>query len=411
MLAGVHNIVIDWAQEEEGLVSPASWSEVGISRLDLKLGIRMLVKHPWLTLVVVFALGIGIPASLAPHHLIDAVLDESPPFDEGEQVVGVVGRNQESGRQEALRLGDYESLRTRLTSFASVGAALLRDVNVISDDGRAEGARGAEMSASSFALTRVPPARGRALTAADEVVGAPEVVVVGHDYWRSRLGARSDVVGSTLRIGGVPTTVVGVMPEGFAMPSREQLWLPLRRRAIDYADGLGPAVWVYGRLEEGTSRGEARAELAAVGIRRDVPDDRGRVRADAVVPRDRRAHRPRREVEPDRRGHRASTAPPAHGRGRARHRVLGCRLHVARRGRRVPGRARGRGAVVADGAVPHGRDRRDDRPAGLPRAHPERAQDSPGGGATRRRVVGGEGCEPAMRSANLPRASASMVRL
>ena len=272
-----------FGREGDGLISPASWGEVGISRLDLKLGIRMLVKHPWLTLVVVFALGIGIPASLTPHHLIDAVLDESPPFDEGDQVVGVVGRNQESGRQEPLRLGDYESLRTRLTSFASVGSALLRDVNVISDDGRAEGARGAEMSASSFALTRVPPARGRVLTAADEVVGAPEVVVVGHDYWRSRLGSRPDVIGSTLRIGGVPTTVVGVMPEGFAMPSREQLWLPLRRRAIDYADGLGPAVWVYGRLEEGTSRGEARAELAAVGIRHDVPDDRGRVRADAVA--------------------------------------------------------------------------------------------------------------------------------
>ena len=71
--------------------------------------------------------------------------------------------NRESGTQEPLRLGDYESLRTRLTSFASVGAALFREVNVISDDGRAEGARGAEMSASSFALTRVPPALGRVI--------------------------------------------------------------------------------------------------------------------------------------------------------------------------------------------------------------------------------------------------------
>ena len=267
----------------ESLTSPVSRGGLGISRLDLKLGIRMLVKHPWLTLVVVFALGIGIPASLAPRHLIDAVLDESPPFDRGDQVVGVVALNQESGRQEPLRLGDYESLRTRLTSFAFVGAALLRDVNVISDDGHAEGARGAEMSASSFVLTRVPPALGRVLTEADEVIGAPEVVVVGYDYWRSRLGSSPDVIGSTLRVGGVPTTVVGVMPRGFAMPHREQLWLPLRRRAIDYADGLGPAVWVYGRLEEGTSRGEAGAELAAIGIRRDVPDDRGLVRAAAVA--------------------------------------------------------------------------------------------------------------------------------
>ena len=156
-------------------------------------------------------------------------------------------------------------------------------MNVISDDGRAEGARGAEMSASSFVLTRVPPALGRVLTEADEVVGAPEVVVVGYDYWRSRLGSSPDVIGSTLRVGGVPTTVVGVMPRGFAMPHQEQLWLPLRRRAIDYADGLGPGVWVYGRLEEGTSRGEAGAELAAIGIRHDVPDDRGLVRAAAVA--------------------------------------------------------------------------------------------------------------------------------
>ena len=121
------------------------------------------------------------------------------------------------------------------------------------------------------------------LTESDEVIGAPDVVVVGHDYWRSRLGSTPDVIGSTLRIGGVPTTVVGVMPRGFAMPSREQLWLPLRRRAIDYVDGLGPAVWVYGRLEEGTSRGEAGAELAAIGIRHDAQDDRGLVRADAVA--------------------------------------------------------------------------------------------------------------------------------
>ena len=63
-------------------------------------------------------------------------------------------------------------------------------------------------------------------------------------------------------------------------------------------------------------------------------------------------------------------------------------FHAARRDRRVPGRARGRRAVVAGRAVDHGRDRRDDRPVGLPRANAERTQDPPGGGAAGRRVVG-----------------------
>lgn len=83
---------------------------------------------------------------------------------------------------------------------------------------------------------------GRALLAADEVPGAHDVAVVGHSFWRRRLGGAHDVVGTTLRIAGVPTTIVGVMPEGFAMPSVQQLWLPLRVISIALAAALGPTL-------------------------------------------------------------------------------------------------------------------------------------------------------------------------
>jgi predicted permease len=122
------------------------------------------------------------------------------------------------------------------------------------------------MTASLFALTRVPPAMGRALQPADEVRGAPDVAVIGDGFWRNRLGGARDVVGTTIRIAGVPTTIVGVMPDGFAMPSTQQLWLPLRHRAVDYTDGLGPPVWMYGRLADGVSPAQARAEVQAVNL-------------------------------------------------------------------------------------------------------------------------------------------------
>ncbi len=67
--------------------------DFGFSWLDVKLGLRMLVKHPGVTLVIVFALGIGIPASLTPNHLIDAFIDESPPFEDGDRVVGQLALN------------------------------------------------------------------------------------------------------------------------------------------------------------------------------------------------------------------------------------------------------------------------------------------------------------------------------
>ncbi len=234
------------------------------SSLDVKLGMRMMRKYPGVSLAIVFALAIGIPVSLLPNHLVQSTLGQSPPFDEGERVVGVVGIGQD-GRAE-LRIGDYELLRERVRTFASLGAVMPTEVNVVSGDGWSEGEPAALMTATVFTLSRVQPIVGRALLAADEVPGAPDVAIVGYRFWQRRLGGAPTVVGTTLRIAGVPTTIVGVMPEGFAMPSSQQLWLPLRARSVDDASGPGPRVQIYGRLADGVSMAQARAELNAVGL-------------------------------------------------------------------------------------------------------------------------------------------------
>ena len=221
-------------------------------------------KYPGVSLAIVFALAIGIPLSLLPNHLVQSALGHSPPFDEGERVVGVVGVGQD-GRAD-LRVGDYEVLRERVRTFASLGAVIPTEVNVVSGDGWSEGEAAALMTATVFTLSRVQPIKGRALLAADEIPGAADVTVVGYRFWQRRLGGAENVVGTTLRIAGVPTTIVGVMPEGFAMPSVQQLWLPLRLRSVDDANGLGPGVQIYGRLADGVSMAHARAELNAIGL-------------------------------------------------------------------------------------------------------------------------------------------------
>jgi putative ABC transport system permease protein len=251
------------------------------SWLDVKLGMRMMRKYPGVSLAIVFALAVGIPVSLVPNHLVNAAMGVSPPFDDGDRVIGVTGVGQEVRTE--LRVGDYERLRARLTTLSSLGAAIRLEVNVVSGDGWSEGERAALMTSSLFTLTRVPPMMGRGLLAADEIPGAPAIAVVGHGFWQRRLGAAQNVVGTTLRIAGVPTTIVGVMPDGFAMPSTEQLWLPLRFRSVDYANGLGPAVWMYGRLADGVSLAQARADLGAATLAVD-PDIRPHpVRAEAVA--------------------------------------------------------------------------------------------------------------------------------
>jgi len=251
------------------------------SWLDVKLGMRMMRKYPGVSLAIVFALTIGIPVSLLPNHLAGRALGQSPPFDEGERVVGVVGVGQE-GRAE-LRVGDFEILKQRVRTFASLGAVIVTEANVVSGDGWSEGESAALMTASVFTLARVQPIMGRALQAADEVPGAADVALVSYRFWHRRLGGAANVVGTTLRIAGVPTTIVGVMPEGFAMPSVQQLWLPLRVRSTDDVNGLGPGVRIYGRLADGVSMAQARVELNAVRLPtvsglRDKP-----IQADAVA--------------------------------------------------------------------------------------------------------------------------------
>jgi predicted permease len=106
---------------------------------------------------------------------------------------------------------------------------------------------------------------GRTLDAADELAGAPAVVVVSHEIWRTRLGGVADVVGRTIGIAGVPHVVVGVMPVGFHFPTREHLWTSMRD-----APATGPAdgrpLRMFGRLADGVT--EEAAQLQADGLGR-----------------------------------------------------------------------------------------------------------------------------------------------
>ncbi len=238
-----------------------------ISWLDVKLGLRMLVKQPGLTLVAVFALAVGIPVGLAPSHAARA-FETLPPFAEPHELQVVTNFNVETSRREATSLYDFVQWREQLTTFETLGATT-RGVtyNVLSETGRAAPVRGAEVTASTFDIVRVPPLLGRTLVFADELIGAPDVVVVSYDLWQSRLEGDPGVIGRTIRIGGVPREVVGVMPEGFLFPVQDHLWLPLRGSVLTHDHEAGRPLTVFGRLADGVSWQEAQAELAAVGGR------------------------------------------------------------------------------------------------------------------------------------------------
>jgi len=258
-------------------------SKIGFSWLDVKLGLRMLWKHPGLTIVAVFALAVGIPVAMAPIHLVKST--EAPPhLDESDRIQ--VLRNSDIKRSvvRPTAVYDFMQWREELASFEILGAAFDGVYNVISEDGRAAPVEGAEVTASTFDILRVPPFLGRRLIAADEAIGAPAVVVLGHDLWESRFGSDPELVGRTIRVGGVQRTVVGVMPKEFLYPSLDHIWVPLQVSVLADEQREERMLRVFGRLADGISPEQAQAELTTVGRRMaaDRPETHAQLRPEVV---------------------------------------------------------------------------------------------------------------------------------
>ncbi len=93
------------------------------------------------------------------------------------------------------------------------------------------------------------------------------MVIIGHDVFQKRYGGDASVVGQTIRVNGEPATLIGVMPEGFQFPVKEDVWVPLDLDPASTERGEGFLLEVYGLLREGVSAAEAEAETSTLAAR------------------------------------------------------------------------------------------------------------------------------------------------
>jgi putative ABC transport system permease protein len=236
-------------------------------RLDLKLGLRMLVKYPVLTLVSGLAITVATALGIGFSEFIHDLVAADVPLDEGDRIVRLFHDDSEAGGSAPPSLYDLEVWRESITSLEDLGAHTTLEQGIVSDRGEVGTVNLARISASAFRLTRIPPLTGRFLLDADEVPGAPAVVVLGHEAWQRIFGADADVVGRTVRLGGEPATVVGVMQEGYAFPGTQNAWAPLGVDPADIQPESAPRTALFARLAPGATLESAQAELDIVGQR------------------------------------------------------------------------------------------------------------------------------------------------
>jgi putative ABC transport system permease protein len=264
------------------------WVDAGIQ--DLRFAIRTLLKNRVFTLVAVLTLALGIGANTAIFSLLNGLVFRDLSIDHPEQLVRV-GAHSPGDPFTALSLPMFEELERGQKVFSGMfawwGDAVL---NVETDDVLSRADVWAVTGNFHSELNALPQL-GRMLTPADvNLRSAPaQIAVLGYSFWQRRYSGR-DVIGETIRIEGVPFTIVGVTRPGFTGMSAEgepEVTVPLTAEPLFFdasADlekrlNRRETLWIEaaGRLKSRFHLEQARAQLASLWppiLKQMAPTDR-----------------------------------------------------------------------------------------------------------------------------------------
>ena len=237
---------------------------LGLSGLDFKLGVRMLVRYPVLTLVGSGSLALAIAIGSTVFAFISLMLWPRLPLPDGDQVVIVQHHDQSANTPESRVVADFLRWRGGTGTLGDLAAGRRRARNIRMGDGIVEPISIAEVTASTFAMTRVAPILGRTLTDADASAAAPPVLVIGERIWRERFAADPGLLGAQVLVSDVPTAVVGVMPAAFRFPSVFEAWQPLKIDDATVKPRAGMGITIWARMKPSVTPVQANAELAVL---------------------------------------------------------------------------------------------------------------------------------------------------
>jgi putative ABC transport system permease protein len=246
---------------------------------NLRLAFRRLARAPFISLVAVVSLALGIGANAAIFSLFEQTLLRSLPVQEPGRLVNLAAPGPKPGSQSCGQAGDCEAvfsypmfrdLERDQKVFTGVSAHVAFGAN-LAFQGQTLSGQGTLVSGSYFPVLGVRPALGRLFDENDDKnIGGHFITVLSHAYWTSRLGASDAVLNSTIVINGQSMTIVGVAPRGFTgttLGAEPDVFVTLTMRALMTPGWKGfdnrRSYWAYlfARLKPGVSIDQARTAI------------------------------------------------------------------------------------------------------------------------------------------------------
>ena len=234
---------------------------------DLRYGGRGLRKQPAFTFLAVLALGLGIGAATTIFSVIQNVLLDPFPYTDAERVVTFQIRDSGSSREggrSGFQVPEFLDYQEQNHVFEDVIGGGFEDILYTTGEGT-EQFNGGLATGNMFRFLGVPAALGRTLTPDDARPGAPPVFVMSYKMWSKHFNQDPNILGRTFVLNGVPTTLVGIMPQRFTKLGAD-LWKPV---ALDRADPEGSRRFFMfqARLKPGVSPQQAEADISVIAQR------------------------------------------------------------------------------------------------------------------------------------------------
>jgi predicted permease len=233
---------------------------------DVRYAWRTLTKAPGFTVVAVLTLALGIGGSTAIFTVVNAVLLQPLRFSDPERLTiiwtsihsRVPPAYVDEWRRESGAFGDVAAWRDDRVNLTGRG----EPVEILAD----------RVTPNFFTLLGVPPYAGRTFTLHQSLSAVEPEVMLSYRWWQQRYGGDPAVVGQSITLDGDSFTIIGVMPEGFAIrtlelaESRADVWIPLPIVPA-HADNMSGILHVVGRLAANVSAQQGQAELTEIARR------------------------------------------------------------------------------------------------------------------------------------------------
>jgi len=236
---------------------------------DVRVGLRALLRDKGFCATAILVLALGICGVTTTFSVVNGILIRGFSFPNAHRLVSVNFIDPASrtpfGVNGQIYSLDFEDMQRQQRSFEAMTAYISGSTVNCTVDGNPRRYTGGYITDPFFRILGVAPIMGRDLRPEDNVPGAAKVAILGYGIWQRDFAGAPDIIGKGFRVNGTPTTVVGVMPKGFAFPQNEELWVPLytefppRERSDQRA--LTPAVMAL--MKEGTTLEQANAEVSA----------------------------------------------------------------------------------------------------------------------------------------------------